>query len=100
MRKTLGVIQVSGHEGLPPAKLGRKLGGLSLLEQVVRRVTDCQRLDEVIVLADSIPAAALADWVPPDVTICQGPAKDSLANLVFALDEFRATAVVRVAADH
>lgn len=100
MLKTLGIIQTCrGSEGAADAS-ARKLGSKSVVEWVVRRVTDCQRLDGVIVLADSEASSrALAALVPPDVPILTIEAKDPLRQFAEATERYRCEAVVRVRSD-
>jgi spore coat polysaccharide biosynthesis protein SpsF len=101
MLNTLGIVQLRQGSAWSTSKIGRKLGGKSLLEWVVRRLTDCQRLDGVIVLlGDSADDRALCDLVPPDVPIFVSGKKDPLARFVAALDEYRAKAAVRVCPDN
>jgi spore coat polysaccharide biosynthesis protein SpsF len=100
MMSTLGIVHVSRGSLDGAAKLGRKLGGKPLLELVVRRVTDCQRLDGVVVVfADSEQFRHVRHLVPPDVLTFVGGAQDALANFVAAADKFGAKAIVRVRAD-
>lgn len=101
MLKTLGIVQVSRESRGSDLKLGRKLGGKSLLELVVRRVTDCQRLDGVVVvLSDSEQDDRIRQLVPPDVPTFVGSQRDALARFVAAIDEFGAQSAVRVSADN
>ena len=51
MLKTLGIVQACFHAPHFRANAMRKLGGCSLFEWVIRRVTDAMRLDGVIVVA-------------------------------------------------
>ena len=48
MLNTLGIVKFVRERRQVDSKIGRKLGGKSLLEWAVRRVTDCQRLDGVV----------------------------------------------------
>ena len=50
MLKTLGIVDACYRSRAVRSKAARKLGGKSVLEWVVRRATDCQRLDGVIVV--------------------------------------------------
>jgi spore coat polysaccharide biosynthesis protein SpsF len=101
MLKTLGIVQVRRESGPLESKVGRKLGGKSLLELVVRRVTDCQRLDGVVVVFTGEDSDELIrQLVPPDVPIFAGVKRDPLATFAAALDEFPARAIVRVCADN
>ncbi len=102
MLNTLGIVQVRREpQNSSDLKVGRKLGGKSLLELVVRRVTDCQRLDGVVVvLGDSEQDERVRQLVPPDVPVFVGSQRDALARLVAAVEEFGAKSVVRVCADN
>jgi spore coat polysaccharide biosynthesis protein SpsF len=100
MLKTLGIVQVRHPSGKKvDSKIARKLGGKPLLEVVVRRITDCQRLDGVVVvLADDEPDDQIRQLVPPDVPVFSGSARDPLATFASVLDEFKADSVVRLCA--
>ena len=101
MSQSLGIVQLAYGDLRPTAKAGRKLAGKSLLEWVVRRVTDCQRLGQVaVVLSDNAEERPLAELVPPDVSVYFAHHKDPLGRLVEALGCFGASAVVRVCADN
>jgi spore coat polysaccharide biosynthesis protein SpsF len=81
-------------------KFARRLGGKPLLEWVVRRLTDCQRLDRVIVLVGRGPEEQfVSELVPADVPIFAGDAQDLLARYEAALEEYPAEAVVRIGAN-
>jgi spore coat polysaccharide biosynthesis protein SpsF (cytidylyltransferase family) len=76
------------------------LGGKSLLEWVVRRVTESQRLDGTIVaLGDGPDNRPLAELVPSDVPVFVGHQRDALGRCVAALDQYPARSVVLVRAD-
>jgi len=95
MLKNLGIVEACfGAEGSAAA---RKLGGKSVLEWIVRRVTDCQRLDGVIVLTRDTPEnRRLAELVPTDVPVFTATQEDALASFVAATEKYPAEAVVRV----
>ena len=97
MLQTLGVVQVPPASTLPGLKANRGFQGKTLLEWVVRRVTDCQWLDGVIVVAPAADeSAAIADFVPPDVPLYRSERQDALGQLADALTSYRAQSVVRV----
>jgi spore coat polysaccharide biosynthesis protein SpsF (cytidylyltransferase family) len=97
MLNTLGVVQVPPASTLPSLKANRGFQGKTLLEWVVRRVTDCQRLEGVIVVAGSEnDAANLADHVPPDVPLYASTRIDALGQIADALTSYHAKGVVRV----
>ncbi len=99
MLKTLGIVQVRCEAGKLDPKISRKLGGSSLLELVVRRVTDCQRLDGVVVVVTGNPKSEqVRHLVPPDVSVFAPASGDPLATFVAALDRYDARAMVRVCA--
>lgn len=101
MLKNLGVVQVGlGQEGSAVAA-SRRLGGKSVLEWIVRRVTDCQRLDGVIVLTgDSAEDRRVANLAPMDVPVCVASEPDPMACFVAAVERYPAEAVVRVRVDY
>ncbi len=59
MIKTLGIVQIRREAEKIHCKAARKLGGKSLLELVVRRVTDCQLLARVAAAVDHFHAASI-----------------------------------------
>ena len=84
------------------ARLVRKLGTRSLLEFVVRRVTDCARLsDVVVVVGDDIDGNLARDLVPPDVEVfTNSDAPDGLGRFCDVLDHYQPDGVVRVCAEN
>jgi spore coat polysaccharide biosynthesis protein SpsF len=101
MLQTLGIVQVDSNSTVPRLKSGRGLEGRSLLDWAIRRVTDCTRLDAVIVVAPR--GEGTSDWaamVPPDVPVHFSRAHDELGRLVDAVSEFRADAILRISIDH
>lgn len=97
-KKTLGIILLGADSA---AKVERRLAGKSLLELVVRRITDCQRLDGAVVVAQ---APEQAEWarqlVPPDVPTFVAPPGDALTRILAAAEAEQADALVRVRADN
>lgn len=100
MLKTLGIVEAC-YVGCPSsAKSARRLGGKPVLEWVVRRATDCQQLDGVIVVTSDAPENRfVADLVPMDVPVFVGRAGDALTLLSSALEEYQAEGVVRLTAE-
>ncbi len=100
MLSTLGVVQVPPSSTLPTLKANRGFEGKSLLEWVVRRVTDSERLDGVIVVAPAGPQGdVISDLVPPDVPLFQSSRSDALGQLADALVHYPCAGVVRVGND-
>jgi spore coat polysaccharide biosynthesis protein SpsF len=97
MGSTVGIVEVRIDSARAWSRLCRKLGRKSLLEHVVRRVTDCQRLDRTVAVAFRGPEAGqLRDLIPPDVPLYLGQAADWLELFVAAAVEYQAESVVRV----
>ncbi len=100
MLKNLGIVQTSFHLPRFRNNAARKLGGRSLLEWVIRRVTDAMRLDGVIVVCETKDYCGLRPLVPSDVPIFFGEGNDALARFTRALEQYQAEAVVRVGGDN
>lgn len=101
MLKTLGIVEVRPNADLSRLTACRRLSGKSLLEWVVRAMTESLGLDTVIVLAPDIAESAeLVELAPCDVPLFVSDRPDALARFAAALDEYPARAVVRVAAEH
>lgn len=101
MLRNLGVVQVYSRLPRFRANAMRRIGGRSLLEWVVRRVTDAMRLDGVIV-ADCEPdeAGRVHRLVPSDVPVFDGEGRDALDRFTKSLEEYPAEGVVRVRGDN
>jgi spore coat polysaccharide biosynthesis protein SpsF len=100
MLKTLGIVHACFGSSRFCANAARRLGGRSLLEWVVRRVTDSMRLDGVIVVAcNAAERHRLDRLVPRDVPVFLTEHQDMLTRYLRALEEFPAEAVVRVHGD-
>lgn len=97
MLRTLGIVEACFESLAARVKASRKLGGKSVIEWVVRRATDCQQLDGVIVLTNAIPENQfLSMLVPPDVPLFVARKPDPLAGFAAALEEYPALAAVRL----
>lgn len=107
MIRTLGVVEV------PATQLGRlaskaqgefarrRLAGVSLIEWVVRRVTECELLDEFAVVApDGATRDELSRWTPANIPVLAPETDDALSRLVRAAREFAPRAVVRFRLQH
>jgi spore coat polysaccharide biosynthesis protein SpsF (cytidylyltransferase family) len=107
MLESLGIVQVfprTGSAACAPRVAStalRRLGGKSLLEWVVRRVTDSQRLNGVIVLlGDSPEEQRLRSLVPADVPVFAHRRSDLLSAYAAAIREYPAESIVRVCVDN
>jgi spore coat polysaccharide biosynthesis protein SpsF (cytidylyltransferase family) len=103
MLTTLGIVQVDVPVGDRSAAdhamaiLRRRFGGKSLLEWVVRRVTDSAQLDGVIALTHVGAAGeSLVPLVPPDVPVLVSRKPDALGALADAVREYPCEGAVRV----
>jgi len=101
MLKTLGIVQACFSAPRFRCLAHRRLGGQSMLGWVVRRVTDCLRLDGVIVVTrDTAEHQFVSELAPPDVPVFLGGQPSALQRFVRALEEYPAEAVVRVRGDN
>ncbi len=67
----------------------------------MRRATDCQRLDRVVVLlGDTLGERELARLAPPDVEVFGGSEPDALARFAAIVAKHSAHSVVRICADN
>ena len=97
MLRNLGIVQACFHVPRFRSNATRRIGGRSLLEWVVRRVTDSIRLDGVIVLACKAEGCAcVGGFVPSDVPVFHATCGDLLGRLCQALEAYRAEGIVRV----
>ena len=101
MLRNLGIVQASFHLPRFRANAMRRLGGRSLLEWVVRRVTDSMRLDGVIVVVcEPEDSRAVSHLVPSDVPVVHAEGEDALDRFTRALEQYQAEGVVRVLGDN
>ncbi len=106
MLNTLGIVEVTTpapeerharNFAQNPVMLAQsRFGGTSLLEWIIRRVTDSQRLDGVITLLDRHVAAQIGHLVPADVPLFACSQTEPIDRIVAAIDKVPARAVVRV----
>jgi spore coat polysaccharide biosynthesis protein SpsF len=101
MLKNLGIVQASFHLPRFRAIAARTVGGRSLLEWVIRRVTDSMRLDGVVVVAgESADRYHLRRFVPNDVPVFLGEENDVLSQFNRAIEHCPAEGVVLVRGDN
>jgi len=98
--KTLGIVQVEGHAPFRGNSRLRKLAGMSLLEWVVRRTTESQLLDEVVVVTGEGHRDEVVSSVPSDVSLFVGQQNDHLGQFCEALDAYQPEHVVRICMDN
>jgi len=103
MGGVLGIVEVRpAIEGLsdksPLAGMARRrFGGKTLLEWVVRRLSDADRLDGVVALAGEDPfSRSLVSHLPSDVHVFHAAEGDGLGRFAAAVRHFRCAAAVRL----
>jgi spore coat polysaccharide biosynthesis protein SpsF len=97
MATTLGIVEAAVADGLK-GKIARKLGGKSLLEWIVRRVSDSTRLGGVVIVSCDAESDALEELAPPDITFIRSSG-DVLSTYASLLRQRPAESIVRVCAD-
>ena len=75
---------------------GRRLAGQPMLNWTIRRLTDSQRIDRVVVLVNQANASKFAALLPTDITVFPTDAPDALAGLADVARSLKAGSVVRV----
>ncbi len=95
MLNTLGIVEVRQREHRK-WHIDRKLGGKSVLERVVRRVTDSERLDRVVVLCDREQLSLVRALVPSDVEVIAAQGAQPIAAVTHLCERFKARALVHV----
>ena len=99
MHDTLGIVELFAAPGGAALQrlAGRRLGGASLLQWVVRRVSDSQRLDRVLLITDgSVQQQRLAELTPSDVRVFVADQPDGLSRVAAAMRKHPSEAIVRV----
>jgi len=107
MERALAVVEIHpAIEDLPTdsplaGMARRRFGGKSLLEWVVRRVSDADRVSGVVVLAGDDPLARqLCKPCPPDVAVLHCRAHDPLGRLAEAARRLGCDGLVRLNVSH
>ena len=97
MLRTLGIVEACDVSSNCGRNAARRLCGKSILESVVRRMTDCQQLDGVVVLSGSESRnKSLIELVPPDVPIVFSSKENCLDRFAEVLEKYPTDAVVRI----
>jgi spore coat polysaccharide biosynthesis protein SpsF len=100
MLTTLGIVEACCRTPAERSLACRRLGGKSILEWVVRRVTDAQQIDGVMVLTTAAEESErLRRLVPLDVPVYAAHRDDVLGCVVAALEEYRPESAVLIRAD-
>lgn len=102
MSMTLAVVDTVEVPSTQPSRrrtvllAQRRFGNATLLQWIVRRISDAQHVDQVVVLASEEEAEGLNRTLPSDATVIATSCSDALARLNGAVEEFGAFAAVRV----
>jgi len=98
--ETLGIINGALLTEKQRHYLARRIGGKTFLEWVVRQVTDCELLSNVIVLASTGPKGDLIRKLTPvDVEVFSSDADSTLAFLLQAQEHFGFKSCISVDSD-
>lgn len=95
----IALVQVDCAIAWAKGYLARKLGTLSVLEMIVRRVADSPLVDGVVVVTSENLAAQARGLVPLDVAVHASRGVDPLARAAEAAERFATQGVVCVTAD-
>ncbi len=97
MLRTLGIVEACDVSSNCGKNARRRLGGKSILESVVRRMTDCQQLDGVVVLFGCESRnKSLGELVPADVPVVFSSQESCLGRFAEVLEKFPTEAAVRI----
>jgi spore coat polysaccharide biosynthesis protein SpsF len=100
MLETLGIVEACFASPRARIKAARKLGTKSVLEWIIRRTTDCEQLDGVIVVtSDALENQIVKELTPLDVPVFVSRRPDTLGSLAAALEEYDCHSVVRMSAE-
>ncbi len=100
MLETLGIVEACFSSPRARIKAARKLGTKSVLEWIIRRMTDCQQLDGVIVVTNDAPENCIVgELTPLDVPVFVSPRPDVLGSFATVLEEYDCRSVVRMSAE-
>ena len=100
MLETLGIVEACFTSPRARTRAARKLGTKSVLEWIIRRMTDCEQLDGVIVVTSDAPENQFVkELTPLDVPVFVSRRADTLGSLAVALENYDCHSVVRMSAE-
>ncbi|MCL2306567.1 MAG: NTP transferase domain-containing protein [Planctomycetaceae bacterium] len=100
MLKTLGIVKGTLLTEKQRRHLLRPLAGKSVLEWVVRQLTECEFLDRVVVLSDKTENSKLIHALTPiDIPVFASEKDTTIACLVDTLEHYPAESCVFIGAD-
>ena len=100
MFNTLGIVKGALLTAKQRHHVARHLEGKSVLEWVVRQMTDSELLSEVVVVAEEGPCGDLIRKLSPvDVPVCSTKAQDTATAVLDTLEHFSGESCVLIGAD-
>ena len=99
MSQTLCIVEVPQWDSSGSAIALRRFGGTSLIEWLVRRVSESLLIEGIMVTCEPAQEEALLRLVPPSVNVFAGEHKDAPAQLAAAIRKEDASTVVRVSVE-
>ena len=100
MLNTLGIVKGMLLTERQRHHVARRLEGKSVLEWVVRQMTDSELLNGVVVVADEGPGGDLVRRLSPfDVPVCSTAAHDTATAVQDTLEHFSAESCILIGAD-
>jgi len=100
MLNTLGIVKGMLLTDRQRRHVARRLEGKSVLEWVVRQMTDCMLLNGVVVIAEEGPEGDLVRKLSPfDVPVYSTKAQDTATAVQDTLEHFSAESCVLIGAD-
>jgi len=100
MLNTLGIVKGALLTDKQRHHVARRLEGKSVLEWVVRQMTDCMLLNGVVVVAEAGPRGDLVRKLSPfDVPVYSTKAQDTATAVQETLEQFPAESCVLIGAD-
>jgi spore coat polysaccharide biosynthesis protein SpsF len=101
MTRTVAIIQARTGSSRLPGKVLADIGGATMLAQVVRRLREATRVDEIVVATSLVLAddAVADEAVRLGAGVHRGSENDVLGRYLGAAREFRAEAILRTTAD-
>ena len=101
MTRTVAIIQARMGSSRLPGKVLADIGGATMLAQVVRRLREANRVDEIMVATSvMLDDDAVADEAARlGAGVHRGSENDVLGRYLGAAREFRAEAILRITAD-
>ncbi|MGL4595202.1 MAG: NTP transferase domain-containing protein [Thermoguttaceae bacterium] len=100
MSRTIGIVKGALLTDKQSHQLARRLNGMSVLEWVVRQMTDCESLSGVVVIAEEGPKGdVVRKLAPVDAPVFSSARQSTIALLNHVFENFAADAAVFIGSD-